>query len=489
MLRPLRPHQARALILLRQTLLSGVRRVMLQLPTGAGKTRLAAEVVKGALSKGNRVVFVVPAISLIDQAVRAFQGEGIGGIGVIQAGHPMTDAAAAVQVASVQTLHRRPLPDADVVVIDEAHRWFAVFERWMADPAWARIPFIGLSATPWAGGLGRHYQRLIVAATLREMIEAGVLSPFRVFAPSHPDLSGVRTKAGDFLEADLSRAMDRPELVAEVVTTWQRLAEERPTLCFGVGRTHARNLQRAFEAAAIPCGYVDAETPLPEREAIREDFHAGALRVVCNVGCLTTGVDWDVRCIVLARPTKSEMLFAQIIGRGLRTAEGKTDCLILDHSDTHRRLGFVTDIHHDALDDGSRGNRASAHSRRTPVECPTCAMLRPAHMDACPECGAGQTAQPAAELTEMKRADGKQAERQRWYSMLLQVAKERGYRSTWAAHKFHARFGTWPDGLRKKHLPPDAQVLAFVRDQNARFAREMGRHRSASGDGMEGAQA
>lgn len=139
---------------------------------------------KGALSKGNRVVFVVPAISLIDQTVRAFLGEGIEGIGVIQADHSMTDAAAAVQVASVQTLQRRALPAADVVVIDEAHRWFALFGSWMADPAWASIPFIGLSATPWAEGLGRHYESLIIAATLGEMIQAGVLSPFRVFAPS-----------------------------------------------------------------------------------------------------------------------------------------------------------------------------------------------------------------------------------------------------------------------------------------------------------------
>ena len=84
--------------------------------------------------------------------------------------------------------------------------------------------------------------------------------------------------------------------------------------------------------------------------------------------CLTTGVDWDVRCIILARPTKSEMLYVQIVGRGLRTADGKADCLILDHSDTTLRLGFVTDIHHERLDPGTR-KAGSARREQSPSRC------------------------------------------------------------------------------------------------------------------------
>ena len=99
-------------------------------------------------------------------------------------------------------------------------------------------------------------------------------------------------------------------------------------------------------------------TRLPtSASAIGRRLREGQIKVVCNVYCLTTGVDWDVRCIILARPTKSEILYTQIIGRGLRTAEGKTDCLVLDHSDTTLRLGFVTDIHHETLDDGSSAQR------------------------------------------------------------------------------------------------------------------------------------
>src|SRR5258708_9633418 len=118
-----------------------------------------------------------------------------------------------------------------------------------------------------------------------------------------------------------------------------------------------------------------------EGSAIAKGFHAGEVDVVCNVGCLTTGIDWDVRCIILARPTKSEMLFVQMIGRGLRTADGKVDCLVLDHSDTHTRLGFVTDIHHDDLDDGKPRPKAESKAiAKLPKPRPKCTFLMPPQM-------------------------------------------------------------------------------------------------------------
>jgi superfamily II DNA or RNA helicase len=107
----------------------------------------------------------------------------------MQGQHPATDAGQPVQVASVQTLQRRLIPAADLVLIDEAHRRFRFVSNWMRMPAWQGVPFIGLSATPWSKGLGRDYDDLIVAARMPELIEHGYLAPFRVFAPSHPDLS------------------------------------------------------------------------------------------------------------------------------------------------------------------------------------------------------------------------------------------------------------------------------------------------------------
>ena len=301
--------------------------------------------------------------------------------------HPLTNYARPIQIASVQTLQRREIPPADLVMIDEAHRWYDFYGEWLKDPAWAHVPFIGLSATPWTRGLGRYFDKLIVAATTNELIDAGYLAKFKVFAPASPNLAGVRTVAGDYHEGDLSDAMDKANLVADVVTTWLERGQNRPTLCFAVNRAHAKHLEMQFESAGVAAGYIDAFTPRAERLEIAEHFHAGRIKVVCNVGCLTTGIDWDVRCILLARPTKSEMLFVQMIGRGLRTADGKDDCLILDHSDNHIRLGFVTDIYHDELDDGRERQKAQPKQAEVlPKKCPKCSFLKPPKLLACPCC-------------------------------------------------------------------------------------------------------
>ena len=282
---------------------------------------LAASMVTGALAKGNRVLFVVPFLSLIEQTVAAFKAQGIDAVGVMQGYHWMTDGSQPVQVASIQTLQRRKLPLADLVIVDEAHRWFAFMGEWMARPEWQKVPFIGLSATPWTKGLAKHYDELIVAATTSELIDLGFLSPFRVFAPAHPDLSGVKVVAGDYHEGQLSETMRQPVLVADTVSTWLKLGEDRPTLCFAVDRAHARKLADQFEAAGVPTGYVDASTPIEERENIARRLREGQIKVIVNIATMTTGVDLDVRCIILARPTKSEILYTQIVGRGLRTAE------------------------------------------------------------------------------------------------------------------------------------------------------------------------
>jgi superfamily II DNA or RNA helicase len=478
----LRPHQTRALELLRGALAGGKRRPLLQAPTGFGKTLLAPEIAEGAIRCKRRAIFTVPALSLIDQTVERFWAQGIRDIGVIQAGHGMTNSSRSIQVASVQTLMRRQIPSADIVIVDEAHRWFDFYGRWMADPAWRSIPFVGLSATPWTKGLGKHFDALIIASTTRELIDSGFLSAFRVFAPSHPDLAGVRTVAGDYHEGDLGEAMNKAPLVADIASTWIERGEGRPTLCYCVDRAHARTVRDRFEASGIACGYMDAYTEPDARREIRRQFHSGEIKIVCNVGVLTTGVDWDVRCIILARPTKSEMLFVQIIGRGLRTADGKNDCLILDHSDTHGRLGFVTDIHHEHLDDGKRGTRANSRKsgEALPKECPSCSFLRPPKVHICPNCGfapqqqstvhvvAGElvelTGRPASKLADIGNAA--------LYGQLLRFAREQGYRPGWASYKFRELRGYWPDRLR--HVPemePEPQVRSWIRSRQIAFAK------------------
>jgi superfamily II DNA or RNA helicase len=477
------PHQDTLLYQIDAAVDAGWYRIVAQAPTGSGKTKIAAYRLRRIQAAGKRAIFIVPALSLIDQTVEMLWAEGVRDVGVIQADHIFTNYARPIQVASVQTLQRRQIPDADEIIIDEVHKWFKLYRKLLATPRFESVPIIGLSATPWRRGLGRYFQKLIIGATTKDLIEDGYLSGFRVFAPASPDLSGVSTIAGDYHEGELGAAMNKTVLVADVVTTWLERAQGRPTLCFAVDRAHAKNLQAKFIEAEVPAAYIDCYTGRPERNVIARQFHAGDVRVVCNVGCLTTGIDWDVRCIILARPTKSEMLFVQMVGRGLRTADGKDDCLILDHSDNHIRLGFVTDIYHDELDDG----RERLTPKRTapealPKKCSRCTFLKPPKVLACPCCGHAPAPPPGAihrdgqliEMDSRRSVIGPTSEeRQEFYQQLRAVAQMRGYKDGWTAHKYKERFGYFPPWGYKNLQPraPADATLRWVKSRQIAYAK------------------
>lgn len=490
-MKQLRPYQEQAINNLGKALREGARTVMLHAPTGAGKTVIAAEIIRRARAKGKKVVFTAPAISLINQTVDSFLAHGITDIGVIQADHPLTNSNMPVQVCSVDSLARRRLPDCDLVLVDEAHRRSKFMDSWMAK--WNLVPFIGLSATPWAVGLGKHYEKLIVACTSNDLIEQGYLSGSRVFSPSKADLEGVKIVAGDYHEGQLSERMQNKKLVGDIVENWLKAGEDRPTLCFCVDRAHARKMQNAFKDVGISCGYIDAYTEIHEREEIGEDFKSGDIKIVCNVGTLTTGIDWDVRCIILARPTKSEMLFVQIIGRALRTANGKDHALIFDHSDTHERLGMANDIHYDELDDGTKATserkKKVKEDRDLPRECKACNFLKPPKTHVCPQCGFAAERQSeiecaAGELKEIsaksKNKKDKKENKQEFYSMLLGYAQEKKYSEGWAANKYREYYGVWPNKHRKEAIQADDIVRAWVRHTNIKWAKEKQKREKAA---------
>lgn len=489
--RPLRPYQAEAIDAVRKKVAGGKRRIVLQLPTGAGKTRIAAEIISSARAKGRTAIFVVPRLSLIDQSVAAFEREGIDSIGVLQGAHYRTDAGALIQVASAQTLIRRETPQSDIVLIDECHLQFEGINDWLTDPAWSQVPFIGLSATPWSKGMALRWNELVRPTSIAAMIADGFLCPFTIFAPVAPDLSEVRTLAGDFNEGDLSRACDRNEIVGNAIDTWLNRAEGRPTLVYGVDRKHAKHIEERFTEAGVSAAYIDCDTALFDREDIFERFRSGEVTVICNVATLDTGVDLpSVSCLVDARPTKSRIRYVQTIGRGLRIAAGKDRLIILDHAGNTERLGLVTDVnaHVDQLDDGEprrnldRGKRADDSNPQIRL-CPEWnTVLPPRPVPSCPECGhkflaVSLVRERDGELVEYgsgragKPAEPSQEVKDYWHSALIRIAFEKGYKPGWAANQFKAKFGNWPSRFPPPMREPTVEIRNWVKSRAIAYAK------------------
>lgn len=488
----LQEDQARAVEELRDAVRQGQRRIMMQGATGWGKTLVAASIIESALKKGKRTLLTVPALPLIDQTVDVLYAQGMKEVGVIQADHPMTDWSKPVQVASLQTLTRRAadgkLPAADVQIIDEAHINYAIIGKLLLNEDRRHTTVsIGLSASPWTKGLGRLWERLIVGSTVADLIKIGRLAPFRVFAPSHPDLKNVRTVAGDYHEGELAEAMNKATLVADIVETWLRLAGGRPTICFAVNRAHANAIARRFELAGVCSAYMDCDTPGKERKAIHKRLLAGEVKIVCNVDVIGTGVDWpEVSCCVYARPTRSKIRLVQNIGRVLRLSEGKADALIIDHSDTHLKLGFVTDITGD-LDDGKPKLSAPA-SPPLPKECPKCSYLKPPRMSVCPACGHKTEQQERVtvkkgELAELKESRKPSPSAKKWpdkartFGALMYHARRNNKKDGWAAHKFREIYGVWPRGLNWEPFfdAPWMELASWIKAQGIKWSKSNGR--------------
>jgi DNA repair protein RadD len=481
-----RPDQEKARDMVTDSLHRGKKRPMLQAPCAWGKTIFASGLFSGALGKRKKAMFVVASKSLIDQTHDKFHRAGICDVGIIQADHPLTNFDAPIQIASAQTLERRKIPMVDFVMIDEAHMRRESYRRWMADPDWAKIPFVGLSGTPWSEGLASDFDDLLIPTTSKVMLEQGLLSQYRLLAPtlkdSRPDLKKIATQATpyghDYAKAPLSKRMRTKKLVCGAVETWLAKGEDRPTLVFCVDRAHAKDVEEEYRNAGISTAYVDKDTDRDVRKNIGERFNAGEIRVVVSIATLIVGVDWDVRCIQWLRPTKSEILWVQGNARAFRLAEGKDDALILDHSWNTNNLGNPTDIHYDFLDDGTPSTAEKAQRKKQerkelfPDECLRCGYYKQAGVSKCPDCGfevrkRGNVEYLQGELVEVRHNPAKEKSdhntKQLWYSQLLWVQDQRRYSDGWTANTYRRRFEVWPRGLSKIRTPASAEVLNFVK--------------------------
>ena len=369
----------------------------------------------------------------------------------MQGYHPLTDPSSRSRSAARR---RWPgaSPDVDLVIVDEAHEHHKSIFRWMADcPA---VPFIGLSATPWSRGLGKHYDDLIIATTTRELIDAGFLSDFVAYAPSDPDLSDVSTRPGEFQQDELADAMDKASITGDVVDEWLKRGENRPTIAFCVNRRHAQHVCERFVEAGVAAEYADCDTAREDREEMfarlpfRRDEDPRQRRHPDDRRRPADGLVHRRRAA-----DQEPHLFVQKIGRGLRTAEGKDKLIILDHGGNHLRLGRVTDIHQTHLDDGKKRDGSAKKKERIeplPKFCPECKAVLGYRARECSACGAQIIAvtevhEAEGELVELgaRKSGARKARRhdkETFYGELKWVQRQKGHRSGWCWHKYQERF-------------------------------------------------
>jgi superfamily II DNA or RNA helicase len=352
----LRDYQERATADLRQSYASGHRAPLLQLPTGAGKTIIFAEITRRARHKNNRVLIVAHRHELIGQAAAKLMAVGILP-GIIAAGtKPNPDAP--VQVASVQTAIRRNPVDPALLVIDEAHHSAASSYRQLA----AMLPkarLLGVTATPArldGKGLGLHahglFDDLIVGATVQELTEAGWLCPAKVFiAATRLDLRHIRTVAGDYHQGQLADAVMAADLAGDAIREYRRLADHQPATVFCVTVDHAEATAQAFRKVGYRAAAVHGKLARSERDRLVAGLASGEIELLTSCEILGEGVDIPtIGAAILLRPTQSLTVYLQQIGRGLRPAPGKSHLTVLDIAGNALIHGLPDDVHQWSLD-------------------------------------------------------------------------------------------------------------------------------------------
>jgi DNA repair protein RadD len=496
----LRPYQVDVIAEFDKRIEAGVRRIIMVAPTGAGKTVIGAHIIRNKASAARSVLVLAHRREIIGQTSRKLHAAGISH-GIIQAGFQPRPLEL-VQVASIQTLwmraiHRETmdLPAAGLLWIDEAHHCPAETYRKIID-AYHDAVLLGTTATPCRGdgrGLGGIFEELIETPQVAELIRQGYLVKTRVYAPVDPDLKGVRTVAGDYIENQLAERMDTDKLVGDIVTHWHKYGEQRRTVCFAVSVGHSVHIRDEFVKSGVCAEHIDASTPKAERDASLERLASGEIKVVTNCMVLTEG--WDMPecgCIILARPTKKMGLYRQMIGRVLRSADSKSDAIVLDHSGATFRHGFVEDYVEWTLDPDIRATSA-AHAKRLAdghasriLECTQCGAVRVAG-EPCFHCGFLPQPRPHhvdIEDGELGLVDYSRrakaniydpADRARWHAMLIHMGRERGYKPGWAAYKYKEKFGAWPAwGPSPQPIPPSPEVRSWVRSRMIAYAKARG---------------
>ena len=378
-------------------------RVMMQLPTGGGKTEIAGQLLKRLLTDGRKAVWVTHRKELTEQTCeRLVRAEVLARVeGSWKSNDPDAPVVPdGVAILMAQTLGRRTAqgnvwskygPD-DLMVIDEAHHapatgWERSMKQWPGQ-------VLGMTATPWRmekrEGFVHLFDTLICGPQVVDLQSEGHLCNAKVIAPPHEQriLGGNPDRYGEYTPDGIELAnSDRPDVMtARALKFWQEHAGDRKkTIVYAVSKNHARKLKGLFDEQGIRAGLVlGAPQPQAERNRAIEDFREGSLEVLINVAVVTEGFDVpEASCIVITRPTLSLALYMQMVGRGLRSKGDGGDCLILDLADNTSRHEFPNTSREWKLE--PRGNQPSGEAPI--VWCRKCYTESYAASHHCKNCG------------------------------------------------------------------------------------------------------
>lgn len=495
--------------------------VLLVAPTGSGKTVMGAALIESMPDK--RCYFLAPRRELIRQTCRKLDDVAVN-YGVILAGEKkLINQYSRTQVASIDTLNARvlrsqklQLAPPDLIIIDEAHVGLTA-NRARLLALWPEAKIVGLTATPCRSdgkAMGMIYEKLIEVSNVKDLTDRGFLVPARYFAPSIPDLRNVRITAGDYNQGDLDKAINQPHLIGDVLQHWMKHANDRRTVVFCTSIEHSAAMASRFMAAGIAAEHVDANTDTEQREAIFARFSSGRTQVLCNCTLASIGFDLpELDCVVLNRPTKSLGLYIQMLGRGLRPADGKKDCLVLDHAGAVHQHGFADEPRFWTLDGKyaqdqaklKREQKAKEEKDKAAITCPECACVFECS-NVCPSCG--HTFPPRkkhllnhdGDLHELYTKAAKASSdwwtverRFGFFCELVELCRRRGYKPGWAAAKYKSKFLHWPpsnwnrEELMRAPVEPSPQLLRWIKADTIKWVKSK-RREEAKNDYEEAKQ-
>jgi superfamily II DNA or RNA helicase len=469
-----------------------IRRQLLVLSTGGGKTITAAFMIEGCRNRKQIAWFVVHRRELAYQTSKAFAEYGIPH-GLVASGERLQPWHA-VQIVLIGSLARRMkhLKAPDLIVPDEAHHARAAgWERMFA--AYPDAWIVGLTATPLrldGRGLGKHFAALVIGPEMRWLIDNGYLSDYRLFAPPPPAgwLDGVRETGGDWNRADLKKAiLGKPQIVGSAIDEYARHCNHMPAIVRAVDVESSQAIAGRFAAAGYRTVHVDGEMSTDDRKNAFSGFESGRYEIMCQVELASEGV--DIPGIVAGidlRPTKSLTYALQFWGRTLRPvfcpgmpkdspaarlsaiAMGpKPRAYLLDHVGNSVAHGFPDDPREWSLDDKPK------KAKPAPVfTCQACFASYRTRQEVCPECGHimmgfGGRSRPdevdgrLQEISDAERAQAREERRKEYEAEqaknkekfdkkkemracvtledFVELGKKRGYKEGWAKHVFEAR--------------------------------------------------